>query len=144
MAKKKKKKKIEEGEVPLSAMIDVVFLLLIYFVITYSSTPVEAHIAMNLPASSQQESDQQKFEVWVLPEADAYVFRGIQKLTYNQVEQRFREYLAVHTADEMTVTVKVHKDTTHEKLVQFLDLCAEFNCTKLNVNMLAEHLATNF
>ena len=51
MGKKHKKKRIEtEAEVPLSAMIDVTFLLLTYFIMTQTEVIEEAYIAMNMVA----------------------------------------------------------------------------------------------
>ena len=37
--------------VPMSQMIDVVFLLLIYFVVTMKDEISEAHLAVNLPSA---------------------------------------------------------------------------------------------
>ena len=138
MINKAKKKKIEKGKVPLSAMIDVVFLLLIYFVYTYSSTPEEAHIAINLPTNeTTPEPTQDRFEVWIMPGAHGYILNQThQRNNLDTFRNDFKEYLSIHTADEMTVNIKVHRNTRQAKLVEFLDLCAEYNISKLNVNML--------
>ena len=46
-----KKRNDESLAVPMSQMIDVVFLLLIYFVVTMKDEISEAHLAINLPSA---------------------------------------------------------------------------------------------
>lgn len=53
MARKRKKIEGEAAEPPMAAMIDVVFLLLIYFIITQKDVIPEAHLAVNLPTPSR-------------------------------------------------------------------------------------------
>ena len=54
-----KKRDSEQLAVPMSSMIDIVFLLLIYFIVTQKDEISEAHLAVNLPApgSAQQQTD---------------------------------------------------------------------------------------
>ena len=54
MAEKRRRVQ-EQAEVPMSSMIDVVFLLLIYFIITQKEQISEAHLAVNLPTPSVAE-----------------------------------------------------------------------------------------
>ena len=49
MAIRKIRRGNDSADVPMSAMIDVVFLLLIYFIVTYKEEIPEAHLAINLP-----------------------------------------------------------------------------------------------
>ncbi|NCU27823.1 biopolymer transporter ExbD, partial [Candidatus Nomurabacteria bacterium] len=41
---------MRDAEVPLSAMIDVVFLLLIYFIVSQKPIVEDTHLAIDLPA----------------------------------------------------------------------------------------------
>ena len=51
-------KKNETLAVPMSSMIDIVFLLLIYFIVTMEDEIPEAHLAINLPSpGSKKEND---------------------------------------------------------------------------------------
>ena len=43
-------KKTETLAVPMSSMIDIVFLLLIYFIVTMEDEIPEAHLSINLPS----------------------------------------------------------------------------------------------
>lgn len=50
MARKKHRRSREEGtELNLAAMLDMAFQLLIFFVFTFSPTPIESQIGMQLP-----------------------------------------------------------------------------------------------
>ena len=65
--RKKRRVRSDNTEVPMSAMIDIVFLLLIYFILTFKVNKVEAHLAINLPSPSMDKSQQppQLFEVHI-------------------------------------------------------------------------------
>ena len=50
MARKKSNIDEKAAEVPLSSMIDVVFLLLIYFILTQKPVIEDVHLQVDLPA----------------------------------------------------------------------------------------------
>lgn len=49
MKKHKKKKKSEEIQLNLAAMLDMAFQLLTFFILTFRPTPMEGQLAVNLP-----------------------------------------------------------------------------------------------
>ena len=58
----RKKIKLENGvaaSVPLSSMIDVVFLLLIYFIFTQKEVVEDVHLQLNLPAPQSASSNEE-------------------------------------------------------------------------------------
>ena len=55
-----RKKNIETLAVPMSSMIDVVFQLLIYFIVTQREEVTEAHLAVNLPAPGAAKASENK------------------------------------------------------------------------------------
>jgi len=57
MARKRRKMKFPEAEVPLSAMIDVTFLLLIYFVVTQKPIIEETYLGVDLPAPGKPRAE---------------------------------------------------------------------------------------
>lgn len=60
MARKKIKLENSVGaSVPLSSMIDVVFLLLIYFIFTQKPVVEDVHLQLNLPAPQASSSDEE-------------------------------------------------------------------------------------
>ncbi len=54
MARRQKKKgSVVEAEIPMSSMIDVVFLLLIYFVVTQKPIIEDTLLGINLPSDDK-------------------------------------------------------------------------------------------
>ncbi len=125
------RKKVEKLEVPMSAMIDIVFLLLIFFIATFKENKVEAHLAINMPAPSAKKTDTKPklLEVYIYP--DQYLWMGTKPVDLNKIQE-----LLISAASfdaEMTVIIKVHPDATEKQLVDLLDRCANAGLTKLNV-----------
>ncbi len=131
------RKKVDKLDVPMSAMIDIVFLLLIFFIATFKENKVEAHLAINMPSPSSQVTEKKPvlLEVYIYPDTmappDGYMWMGIKMVKL----ERIQEYLisAASFDTEATVLIKVHPDATEKQLVDILDRCANAGLTKLNV-----------
>lgn len=157
MAKKKKKKGGGPDEVPIASMIDVTFLLLMYFVVTQQPTLEEAHVAMNMPSpSSAPPSDEEPpmtLDIFVTRQglsddaikADVdgtqlkyYKFMGNQ-YTYDEVVAMVGSQAA--TSDDITVNIKTAVNVRHKILVKLLDACTKHNLSNLNIFALKEAFA---
>lgn len=128
----KKKRVQEQGEVPMSSMIDVVFLLLIYFIVTQKDEISEAHLAVNLPspnaAQEKQEDPPRPLELTVL--------RGkVQLRGRTMTMERIQETLEPFAKEdpELTVMIKTSTKALNGELVKVLDMCKSMGLTKLNV-----------
>lgn len=119
-------------EVPMSAMIDVVFLLLIYFIVTYREEIPEAHLAINLPQPTPPVENPppppQLLEIEIHP--SQYLLRG-KPMSLNMVESALTTY--VKRDPELTVIIKVNQRSKTKNLVGVLDICKSVNLTNLNV-----------
>jgi len=51
MVKERKKKKVEPTELDMTSMIDIVFMLLIFFILTFNPTKPEANFTLSLPSA---------------------------------------------------------------------------------------------
>ena len=124
-----KHRKEEALAVPMSSMIDVVFLLLIYFIITSKDEISEAHLAINLPApgsSKASETKPQLLEIEVYE--NQYSLRGV-ALSLANLELALGRF----SDPELTVIVKVSVQARAKYLVAVLDLCQGQGLSKLNV-----------
>lgn len=66
-----------DPELDISSLIDVCFLLLIYFIVTSSITPRETDLGMALPASTPS-SDQPKIEpIFIRVDAAGIIYTGV-------------------------------------------------------------------
>lgn len=132
MALRKHRGGKDSVDVPMSAMIDVVFLLLIYFIVTYKEEIPEAHLAINLPQPQTKPQDPetppQLLEIEIHP--TQYFLRGM-PMSLNRLESVLTNMAA--RDPELTVIVKVNQRSKTKNLVGVLDICKSVNLTNLNV-----------
>lgn len=149
------------AEVPLSSMIDVVFLLLIYFILTQKPVVEDVHLQVDLPAPGAPSSGeppqlltidvnkQPKFdnEDAVLAQAAKTSDPELRKSILKQEQiyyflngapyeaAKLKEYLktVADTNPDTTVIINCGPNARHRKLVKLLDMCSEVGLTKLNI-----------
>jgi biopolymer transport protein ExbD len=133
MGKEKKARSAGEMQVPMAAMIDCVFQLLIYFIVTYKDDIVEAHLAVNLPSSKPPSPDDPQkpppvLELKVLP--GQVLLQGAQR-SIEEITDMLRHFAKLDP--EQTVIVKTSVQARADELISVLDLCRGVGFTKLNV-----------
>lgn len=161
MARKHSNIDEKAAEVPLSSMIDVVFLLLIYFILTQKPVIEDVHLQVDLPApgapSSGDAPQLLTIDVMKLPgmdnddqvaalaakEPDAERRKAIlkQEKVYYHMNgapyewTKLREYLqtVAESNPDTTVMINCGPNAKHKKLVRLLDMCSQVGLTKLNI-----------
>jgi biopolymer transport protein ExbD len=122
----------ESLAIPMSSMIDVTFLLLIYFIVTQREEIAEAHLAVNLPSvnKAQQKSDEKPnlLEIEIHP-GQLYLKKN--PMTLAELQDKLGRMAALDT--EQTVIVKTSIMAQTRELVSVLDTCKGLGLTKLNV-----------
>jgi biopolymer transport protein ExbD len=121
-----------DEEPNLTPMIDVVFLLLIFFMVTTTFLDPERAIDIELPrAESGAEAQQQQDELIVNVEEDgSFVLDGI-VLSFDQLLERLKG-AAQHNA-ETPVTIRGHRHAQHQAIVQVMDACGVAGLSNLAV-----------
>ncbi len=121
-----------DEEPNLTPMIDVVFLLLIFFMVTTTFLDPERAIDIELPrAESGAEAQQQQDELIVNVEEDGtFVLDGI-TLSFDQLQDRLKG-AAQHNA-ETPVTIRGHRRAQHQAIVQVMDACGVAGLSNLAV-----------
>lgn len=124
----------EPAEIPMSAMIDIVFLLLIYFILTFKPQLVESRMAINLPQpnAAQDQMDApppQLLDIEVHP--DTYLLLGRKSVGLEGV----REALTTAAAWDptQTVMIKVHPEAREGAVIDLLDICADLDMSNISV-----------
>jgi len=118
--------------VPMSSMIDVVFLLLIYFIVTQKEEVPEAHLAVNLPSPNQtQQQPQTKPNLLEIEVHPGQVYIQGAPRSFEIVERTIRSLAKLDP--EQTVLIKVNQMARAGDLVRVLDLCRGAGLTQLNV-----------
>jgi biopolymer transport protein ExbD/biopolymer transport protein TolR len=124
------RKKRETPRVDLTSMVDVVFLLLIFFMI--STTFVEAPgITVKLPESSSQQRKQESKEVKVYLSREGVISLGKEQIEQEELRRRLRAY--GDRAGGMTFLLLADEEAMHGKVVALMDLAKESGFEKLAI-----------
>ncbi len=117
-------------DMPMNTLIDVVFLLLIYFILTWSPLVPEAHLTVNLPSPGQSQKDTQVTPVQIEVHPDKIKLQG-NTMPIDDVRQNLQDIAELDPT--MPVVIKVAKTSPTERLVQVLDMCKSVDFEMLNV-----------
>jgi len=133
----KKKNSTDKG-VPISAMIDVVFLLLIYFIVTIKTTIDQAWVAVSLPGTGPTHgTPKQSVDVFV--QSGEYVYQNNTK-NLAQLEAVFKSLKELNDED-VVINIKVSLKARHNKLVDLLDLLSKVGLKNFNLHSLKDPLS---
>jgi biopolymer transport protein ExbD/biopolymer transport protein TolR len=124
------RKQREEPRVDLTPMVDVVFLLLIFFMI--STTFVESPgISIKLPEASSQTIDREPKEIKIYLSQDGDIYHGDKKISIDD----YKGLLADHQSDakQTTVLLLADQESRHGKVVILMDLARDAGFTKLAI-----------
>ncbi len=129
-----KVKEKENCEVPIAAMIDVVFLLLVYFVVTSTEVVDEAYVQVNTPGPvipPVPEDVPPTLDIYVLDEHYEVMGRKYDLTEMNRYLGNISQIM-----DDPSVNIKVSQKTKHEKLVRLLDSLNKAKLSKFSLHTL--------
>lgn len=117
------KRRREEPEINLTPLIDVVFLMLIFFMVSTTFLK-EADLQIALPEASQQPSRQegQPIRVTINPQGNFFVNgRELVNTQIDTVERALAEALGEREAENTPVVIRADGATNHERVVTAMD-----------------------
>ena len=123
----------EKTELQIAPLIDVVFLLLIYFMVSSSLKRSEADLSMSLPSAVTQSQelkmpDEQIIEVL----ANGHIILNEREYTdpnkkdmadLERTLTRYREASALMNTPAM-ITIAAEEDSRHERVIDVMNACA--------------------
>ena len=137
MARKSRTIVQHPGELNLTAMIDVAFQLLAFFLLAIKPVDVFANLEAFRPSPTpvvDQPPPPTMIRIAVLPqnagESGVYVVNDM-PMTTTQLDTRLKKYAA--TDPTQTVLIQCARKSTHRHLVELLDTCAKYRLTNLSV-----------
>ncbi len=137
MGRKKRKFEIKDAEVPISAMIDVVFLLLVYFIVSQKPIIEDALLPIDLPAPgapAKQNQAVQLFKIDVAKlsrDSDNIYHVNNQPYYFNDLKALLKQ--RAETNPDTSIIINCDPNAKHKKLIRLLDVCSEYGLTKLNL-----------
>jgi len=137
MRRKRRQRDEESMEVSMTPMIDVVFQLLIYFLVTFTTPDVLAHLDISRPAPDKTQTEQRTppkmIRVNIYAEGDreegfSLNGRAVSRQELTSILNRLASF-----SKSQTVLITCSGRSAHAKLVDVLDICAESGLSKLSV-----------
>ena len=136
-----KKKNEDRPEIPIAPMIDCVFLLLIYFMVTSTLQRQEADIAFQLPGTVEQTEaldmpDEQFIEIGPDGQVSVndYAYDSPHSSVFSELAamlSRFREASDANRV-EAIVTLVPHDETAHHFIVKTMDAISIAGISSVN------------
>lgn len=131
MARKRRRSSLVAGELNLTAMIDVAFQLLSFFIMTSRPMDVMTNLDVSRPAA-----DSRAVQTDVVEMVQIAVFRDGYQINDKIVTLNTLEGLMIRLAGmskTQTILIKSAPDATHEDLVKVLDLCAKVGLENISI-----------
>ncbi|MEI7947006.1 MAG: biopolymer transporter ExbD [bacterium] len=133
MARKKRMAEWEAGELNLTAMIDVAFQLLNFFVITTHPVDVFANLDVFRPQAEkvitkQEEEPPPMLEVMIFRDGFAMGKRPMELL---ELDRKLEKIAGIEKGS--MIVIKCTGDSTQAGLVSVLDLCAKHALSKISI-----------
>jgi biopolymer transport protein ExbD len=106
----------------LTSMLDVIFLLLCFFVTASVFSQWESEISISLPSASSSETPSRlPGEVILNVARDGSVTVNAKKLTLNDLGERLRKVADFYPGQP--VVIRADRETSYDSLVKVLDTC---------------------
>lgn len=128
-----RKRDPETAEISMSPMIDMVFLLLVFFLVSAKPIKPEADVGLSLPGTVAQE------EVLELPDEQRIIIQSGGQVLLNELPldsvasrdlpallqtlKRFKESVDANQSEAM-ITIEVADDVPHQRIVDVMNTCA--------------------
>jgi biopolymer transport protein ExbD len=121
---------MENPQLNMTPMIDVVFQLMIFFLVTLKQNDILSHLDVNRPAAQQTKEVNDPDLLTVLVYKDGFVLKG-RRVDLKELDRQFSHIASFDKT--VSVIIKCTGDSPHSLLVQLLDLCAKSKLTNLSV-----------
>ena len=133
MARKRRQSDARAGELNLTAMIDIAFQMLSFFIITVRPMTVYAHLDVFRPAGQQPPPHEKEIPPKMI---QIQIFQGAllmngRSLDFESLSTVMEKLAAI--SKSQTIMILCARDSEHEQLIQVLDLCARTGMTSISV-----------
>ncbi len=155
MARKKKADNLEEDapDLDISSLIDVCFLLLIYFIVTTTIQPKERDLNMQLPAAAPSETPpvvapmfirvDKSGQIYINPGASQeLVEQETDNRELSELRNRLKDYVATAKAGAQEPIVQIYADgeAQQQRIVDVLNCLAGAKISKVTFTDLVDNL----
>ena len=130
----------DEPELNVAPLIDMVFLLLVYFMVTASLQKSEGDLGIKLPGMVAQAKtvDMPDEQIVEITETGRIFLNGRQfdNATAQELPELFGTLTRYHMASQASknkamITIAAHDDTKHQRVVDVMNCCAAAGITNV-------------
>ncbi len=132
MARRSRRTSFEDVKLDMTPMIDCVFQLLVFFLVTMKFEDIMSRLDVNRPTPNPEKTQQEQ----VVDMIRIGVFVDGFTLNARPVGLASLESMMFKLADldkTQTILIECAPDSPHERLIQVLDLCAKTGLSNLSV-----------
>ncbi len=138
MAKKSRRKPSEDVALDMTPMIDVVFQLIIFFVVTLKQEDVLAYLDALAPSGNSSSSSTEQIESIDIVVYNKKTQPGcgimLNKRPFASLAQFDAAFERVARNNKKSnVVIKCSRDSKHETLIQVLNSCSKYGMTNLAI-----------
>jgi len=132
MARKRKRNTGETAVLEMTPMIDVVFQLLIFFIVTLKQEDIMGHLDISRPAPDPNSvpEDQIQDLLNIIVHKDGYVLQG-KRVALSELDRQLSKLARM--SSNLSVVVKCTGDSPHSYLIRLLDVCAKSKLSNISV-----------
>ena len=130
--RKRKRATGDAAQLEMTPMIDVVFQLLIFFIVTLKQEDILSHLDVSRPSPDPDAKQEEQFKdlLTITVHRYGYMLKGKVR-TLTQLDRDLTR-LASFSKD-VSVIIRCTADSQHERLVEVLNICAKVGLKKLSV-----------
>lgn len=133
----KAKNKGEDCKLDMTPMIDVVFQLIIFFVVTLKQEDVLSHLDAMAPAPDSNAKPEEKLDLLTIdiynPKAQAGYGFLFNKSPVNLEQLDAKLKSASRYSKKSSILLRCTKDSPHSLLIKAMDLCNKYGMTNLAI-----------
>ena len=118
----------------MTPMIDIVFQLLIFFMVTTNFMPLDNKLDIKLPSSKAvtKTKNQSPMKIEISKDGDLFFEGKLLDITTLEAE------ISIYSGSEEIIIIKAHKETQHEHVVKVLGVCRAQNIRNVGIAALLE------
>jgi len=121
----------EEPKVEMTPMIDVVFQLLIFFVVTLKQEDILAKLMASRPAPDPNaKPDQQPDLIDITVHKHGFIFKQ-RAVSLEGLERQIERYSRM--SKNATVIIRCTSDSKQRYLIQAMDICSKYKMKNLSI-----------
>lgn len=123
----------DEPDVNLTPLIDVVFLLLIFFMVS-TTFEQQSRIQIELPEATADATAQEDDTLEILVDAQGRYFIGDQQVINSELKTlKTAIRKAVGNRGELPVTIRADANTPHQAVIRVLDATSQLGLTHISL-----------